>query len=225
MVVRCSRKFVLWFIAAGIMAVTMPATMPALADAKRGQSLGQSFGRVLRRLDPVTAVHPALTRAVLADHNLYEGDDVQTSPDGRVSFRLDDYSEITLSGDARVKIKRATIGQRYSLTLESGAMLVDSTPTVNNQDYLVIKTGYGSVKVKEGKFWVGPLDEAMTVVNLGGAIDVVTYGGARHLADADQMIKLRDGSLPPPEPVTMRDRVKDQVMSSVTYPDRWTGEK
>ena len=221
MVVRCSRKFVLWFIAAGIMAVTMPA----LADAKRGQSLGQSLGRVLRRLDPVTAVHPALTRAVLADHNMYEGDEVQTSPDGRVSFRLNDYTEITLSGGARVKIKRATIGQRYALTLESGAMLVDSTPTVNNQDYLVIKTGYGSVKVKEGKFWVGPLDEAMTVVNLGGAIDVVTYGGARHLADADHMIKLRDGSLPPPEPVGMRDRVKDQIMAIVSYPDRWTGEK
>ena len=78
MVVRCSRKFVLWFIAAGIMAVTMPA----LADAKRGQSLGQSLGRVLRRLDPVTAVHPALTRAVLADHNMYEGDEVQTSGGG-----------------------------------------------------------------------------------------------------------------------------------------------
>jgi ferric-dicitrate binding protein FerR (iron transport regulator) len=220
--VRCSRKARWGIVLVGLMVL---GAIPALAGVD-APKLGQALGVVLKRLEPVTAVNPALTRAVLADYSLYPGDDLRTVRDGMVQFRLNDYSDVTLSGDGQLQINRATTGRRYSLKLLSGAVLVDTTmPAVDNHDYLVVKTDFGTVRAKKGKFWIGPLDEALAVINLEGDIDVITYGGARRLVEPDQMIKLRDSSLPPPEPVILRDRIKEKIMADVTFPARWTGEK
>lgn len=220
MVVRFSRKTII------IATIMICFCFAGLVRAADHDALGSAIGVVTKRLDRVIGNHPALKRNLLADHNLFDGDEISTAPDGLVEFLLNDDTRMTLSSAGALKIRKQQFGQRYNVELKTGNVLVDTLkPSLNLRGDIVVKTDMGSVRSHAGKFWVGPLDAALTIVNLDGQTEIVTYGGSLKLDQAGQMVKLRDASIPPPAAVMLRTEDQARIMPQVTFPERWTGEK
>ena len=131
----------------------------------------------------------SVLRALLAAETLEPGATIDTGDRGRAALRLASGHSVRLDRNSRVRLS-----QERTLTLERGALYVDSTGSAAAGPALTIETPLGAVTELGTQFEVRLDGDSMRVRLREGAVEVVLGAGSQRVVTGAELSVEPDGS-------------------------------
>jgi len=177
------RKRQRWFAAAASIAAAaglfmLTALLFEGAPAASVASVVRIDGEATRLSDEKRTAH-----ALTAGDDVYVGDEIVASMQGRVSLGLDDHLSVRLDAGSRVRL-----ASENRLVLLRGAVYVDSNSRNFATDRLVVETALGSIRHLGTQYEVRVLDGGLRVSVREGRVAVERDGVAHVGSTGDELL-------------------------------------
>ena len=161
---------------------------PALAQ-------GAAAGRVADLTGDATAELRAALRALASQSPLFVGDRVATGDQTRARLLLGRATEVLLGERTRLSIDRFLMEAGGTVTLGTGAVLVDKPPSSGS---FRVRSPYGLIAVRGTRFFIGPTNGVFSVFVARGSVSVAAAGRRVTLEAGEGTDIPRRGAAPTP---------------------------
>ena len=179
-------RFAPLFAMLALLAVTTP---PAMAEDRVGL-VSALQGSVSAQLGPAR-------RDLAATDPVFVGDRVATGADARANIRLGTQTTLKLGEKARITIDRFITAAGGTITLGTGALLLDREPAAGN-GAIEIRSAYGLIAVRGTQVFAGPSNGVFGVFVARGRVSVSAAGREVTLLAGEGADIARPGSPPGP---------------------------
>ena len=194
-----------WVAKAVLVALALTASASARADDPAG------------RVDLVNGLLSARStkakRDLSANDPIFIGDLVATATDTRATLRLGEATTVRLGEKVRLTVDRYITTAGGTITLGSGAILLDRTPGPAN-GAIDIRNSYGLIAVRGTQLFAGPSNGVFGVFVVRGRVTVRAAGRTVNLAAGEGTDIARRGAPPSAPRPWPQDRV-DAALASV----------
>lgn len=150
-------------------------------------------------------------------------DHLLTGPQSRLLLALAHGGKLTLGENASLRISQtleASAKTLNRLDLKGAFRMVGATaqmPTQRKQEW-VVGTPVATIGVRGTDFWGGPLDGALDVVVLSGAVEVINSAG-RVVLQPNQGTVVRNASSAPGGPAAWPQDKLQRAFATVAFPE------
>lgn len=178
---------------------------PALADDPAGLvaavkgALSAQLGKAKRELS--------------ASDPVFVGDQIATAAGARANLRLGATTTLKLGERARLTIDRFIMAAGGTITLGSGALLLDREPAPGNGP-IEIRSAYGLIAVRGTQLFAGPSQGGFGVFVVRGRVSVRAAGREVTLAAGEGTDIARPGAPPTPARIWGKARI-DAALAGV----------
>lgn len=173
-----------------LVAMLAGASLPAMAEDRAGL-VSALQGSVSAQLGPAR-------RDLAATDPVFVGDRVATGAGARANMGLGTQTTLKLGEKARVTIDRFITAAGGTITLGTGALLLDREPAAGN-GAIEIRSAYGLIAVRGTQVFAGPSNGVFGVFVARGRVSVRAAGREVTLLAGEGADIARPGS--PPGPV------------------------
>lgn len=172
---------------------------PALADTTAGLVTAVS-GDAIAQLNDAR-------RTLSADGPVFVGDRLATGDGARANLRLGRATDLRLGEKARLTIDRFIMEAGGTITLGSGALLLDRTPG-SGTGQIRVRSAYGLIAVRGTRFFAGPSNGVFGVFVVRGKVDVRAAGQTVSLVAGEGTDIAKRGAAPTPAKIWGEARIR-----------------
>ncbi|KPF71328.1 hypothetical protein IP69_06385 [Bosea sp. AAP35] len=170
----------------------------AMAEAQAGQVTALS-GEAVAQLNEAR-------RALAMKAPVFVGDRVATGIGARANLLLGEATQLLLGERARLTIDRFIMAAGGTVTLGSGALVLDKTPGAGGA--LRVRSPYGLIAVRGTRFFAGPSNGVFGVFVVRGSVAVSAAGRRVLLGTGEGTDIARPGAAPSLARIWSDERVR-----------------
>ncbi len=224
-------SFFFWALVLTIMPVMMApvAANEVIGEVKTINTKINALPLAFSAQDPFSDQDPLLDkiqRPLYPDTGVFVGDRLQVPPEGRLSIRLLDGSQITLGAESDVMLEEFIYSElnqvgSVQLKLVKGSIHFNTGGIRRAPNFPVfLATSLATIRIQAATMWASLTDGGLTIGMLEGLpLLVETDGGRVTLEKPGEVTQITDKASPPSEPYPMGGQQMATIIGNVIDPE------
>jgi hypothetical protein len=179
------------------------------------------FARVERLQGEAWVERDGQRQKLLLAATVVRDDLLQTGPQSRLQLVLAKGGNLTLGENASLRVTQSLEASAKTinrLDVKGAFRMVSAAAQMPHKQEWVLHTPVATIGVRGTDFWGGPIDGALDVMVLSGAVEVINDAG-RVLLQPNQGTVVRDLATSPSAPVIWGAAKVQRALSMVAFPD------